>query len=523
MEELDSLDALEAMISALDVVDEDSDVITHPPPPSLSPSFTDPFDLLAQQIEDLPLEQKRKQTLVNDGNGYPSIIIDVDDSITDEGLFDLSQALEAGPQHSSVALPGGQRIDFGEYDFGQNFEELDWEGGLQDNDSLNNLDFTYDSLMSQLDSSLVDTGTDTPPPMGVPKEFFEPQQPDLTPQINGMMQDLDNSIISPSRPHTATQTGGGGFDASIGRGTPEEQQQQIKERQQQYRKDQDDEEFTDRDDDVLQYVFAQSATQEFKLPQEEFEWELYNEIITCRQDPKFYAKILYSHYRPYYQGNVLRLPGLRAMMTREGVAACEDAIRYLATVEPVKTELLRNIGLCLAAKESYEENVQLASTQYPATSQRVPKFGSVEGGECVDLCGYGGENARQMLLLSFIICDGEPARTRREFIMDPRFSVLGIAGGPHPSQFQTMGVIVMATNFSCDLGLLRQSPSFCNNVHVGLRADVKEVAKAFELLKSEEPLHDEDVIDRAAKLRRAARDLSGATGQLLDSKYDKPQ
>jgi hypothetical protein len=44
--------------------------------------------------------------------------------------------------------------------------------------------------------------------------------------------------------------------------------------------------------------------------------------------------------------------------------------------------------------------------------------------EAKDLVGYGGKNVRHMILLAFIICDGDPSRERRHIIFDPRWRMM---------------------------------------------------------------------------------------------------
>jgi hypothetical protein len=38
--------------------------------------------------------------------------------------------------------------------------------------------------------------------------------------------------------------------------------------------------------------------------------------------------------------------------------------------------------------------------------------------------GYGGKNVRHMVLLAFIICDGDQSRERRHIIFDPRWRMM---------------------------------------------------------------------------------------------------
>jgi len=269
------------------------------------------------------------------------------------------------------------------------------------------------------------------------------------------------------------------------------------------------------DDDNLDYVLYQSATCNFKLSQEEFEMELYNEIATVRKDPKFYAKLLYSTYRPYYQPDgVLRLPGMPGMRTSEGQKACDECIKFLATVEPIPADFKRNMGLCLAAREAFDELAPHGSTEHPNTVDRLSKYGTLDE-EAIDICGYGGEDARQMIVLSWLICDGDPQRTRRDMIFNPKWTLIGVAGGSHNSVYRLMGVVVFSAGFTADLELMQLCPEFAERVMSEVRPEVAELADMLAQLR--EGIDEPEEESKTHLLRKAAVALSAATQSLVDS------
>ena len=62
--------------------------------------------------------------------------------------------------------------------------------------------------------------------------------------------------------------------------------------------------------------------------------EVLKEINAARTDPSAYA----AHLAPMlklYEGKLLRRPGEVALMTQEGVAAVEEAVRFLQSATPL--------------------------------------------------------------------------------------------------------------------------------------------------------------------------------------------
>ncbi|ELR20278.1 uncharacterized protein ACA1_320420, partial [Acanthamoeba castellanii str. Neff] len=176
----------------------------------------------------------------------------------------------------------------------------------------------------------------------------------------------------------------------------------------------------DVDNFSTESVYIDSATQRYTLPQNKLELELRHEMMNLRRNPRFYAQILINEFRPFYQGTALRVPGQPGMATREGAVACDDAIRFLSSVAPMQDPIFLNFGMCLAAKEAVDECCPTGSFEYPDSVTKMMNYGYLED-EAKDLVGYGGKNVRHMILLAFIICDGDPSRERRRIIFDPRW------------------------------------------------------------------------------------------------------
>ena len=58
------------------------------------------------------------------------------------------------------------------------------------------------------------------------------------------------------------------------------------------------------------------------------------EMNLARQHPDIYARYL-EELRAHFRGDFLVLPGRTMLRTREGVAAIDEAIRFLQNVRPI--------------------------------------------------------------------------------------------------------------------------------------------------------------------------------------------
>lgn len=270
----------------------------------------------------------------------------------------------------------------------------------------------------------------------------------------------------------------------------------------------------DVDNFSTESVYIDSATQRYTLPQNKLELELRHEMMNLRRNPRFYAQILINEFRPFYQGTALRVPGQPGMATREGAVACDDAIRFLSSVAPMQDPIFLNFGMCLAAKEAVDECCPTGSFEYPDSVTKMMNYGYLED-EAKDLVGYGGKNVRHMILLAFIICDGDPSRERRRIIFDPRWRMMGVGAGEHNSPFKIMGVVNFAIAYTPLLDGMKNSPMFRNLVQVDLKEDAREMLDAIRSLQAGPVAAQPEEDDWRARLRAAALKVSQATGGMM--------
>lgn len=172
------------------------------------------------------------------------------------------------------------------------------------------------------------------------------------------------------------------------------------------------------------------------------------EINLARTSPRSYAGFL-RDFRKLFQGKLYTLPGSSTRtQTREGVAAVDEAIRYLARQKP-QPPLSWSNGLAAAAAELAKEQGRYGGTghvgrQSHGVQERIERHGTWER-EIAENIGYGPKEAR-IMVMQLIIDDGVRDRGHRRNTFGKTFSTAGVACGSHPG-FGSMCVIDFAGGF----------------------------------------------------------------------------
>lgn len=172
--------------------------------------------------------------------------------------------------------------------------------------------------------------------------------------------------------------------------------------------------------------------------------QVLSEINLARSQPSSYAGFL-REFRSRFQGKLYELPGSTTRVrTNEGVAAVDEAIRYLTRQKPLQP-LAWSDGLAAAAAELAEEQGVSGNTGHAGGPQeRLERHGKWER-QIAENIGYGTADARSMVM-QLIIDDGVKGRGHRKNIFTPAFRTAGAAWGSHP-RFRTMCVIEFAGGF----------------------------------------------------------------------------
>jgi uncharacterized protein YkwD len=177
------------------------------------------------------------------------------------------------------------------------------------------------------------------------------------------------------------------------------------------------------------------------------EQEIAREINLARTQPAEYAAFL-EKLRPFYSGREFRRPGQSALLTEEGVAALDEAVRHLRAARPAAA-LTVSGGMCAGAGLLVKDQTGSERTGHKGTDgsfceQRVERFGAWQAPIGENL-SYGTESARDRVI-TLLIDDGFASRGHRQRLLNPAFKVLGVACGGH--QLGAVCVVTLAGGFT---------------------------------------------------------------------------
>lgn len=169
------------------------------------------------------------------------------------------------------------------------------------------------------------------------------------------------------------------------------------------------------------------------------------ELNFARTNPSAYAQRLQS-YRQLYRGRIVTRPGATEdLLTKEGVAAVDEAIKFLSRQVPL-APLVADDALARAARDHVRDQGPLGMTDHIGTdgstpSDRVRRYGAWRRALAEDLA-YGPATAVDVVR-ELIIDDGVRDRGHRKAIFLPVLRVVGVACGYHAA-YGTMCAIDFA-------------------------------------------------------------------------------
>jgi uncharacterized protein YkwD len=172
------------------------------------------------------------------------------------------------------------------------------------------------------------------------------------------------------------------------------------------------------------------------------------EVNRLRQDPPAYGRWLEAQRR-FYRDNVLRLPGIMAVMTDEGAAALDEAVAVLVASKPAGPLVLSE-GLCLAAADHVADQgqgIQIGHRGSDASnpSARAGRY-SVGPAAVGEIIVYGPWDAAAAVL-RFVVDDGVPDRGHRRNLLRADYRYMGVACGPHAA-YHGMCVVDFAREYA---------------------------------------------------------------------------
>ncbi len=181
-----------------------------------------------------------------------------------------------------------------------------------------------------------------------------------------------------------------------------------------------------------------------------FERAVVQEMSDARVAPLVYAGRLKA-LRSDFEGTLWRLPGKIPLRTQEGVAALDEAIRFLETVRPAGP-LRFNAGLARAARQH---------AQYLGSHGLLSHQGADGSGPAARLDRLGhwntrvaenisaGEDDARMVVIQLLVDDGVPSRGHRKNLFNPDLHQAGAGAAPH-TEYGTVCVIDYADGFVAD-------------------------------------------------------------------------
>jgi uncharacterized protein YkwD len=190
---------------------------------------------------------------------------------------------------------------------------------------------------------------------------------------------------------------------------------------------------------------AQSAQNDFLSAPEQ---DVLKELNLARTRPGEYAAYL-ERLRPLYKGLTYEPAPGKAEETQEGWAAVEEAISFLRASKPLPP-LSASRGMCGGAGELVRDQSKSGATGHKGSDgsfceARTMKFGAWSGPIGENL-SYGQLSARDRVI-TLLIDDGFSSRGHRKRILDPAYTVAGVACGDH-STMGSMCVITIAGGFN---------------------------------------------------------------------------
>lgn len=175
-----------------------------------------------------------------------------------------------------------------------------------------------------------------------------------------------------------------------------------------------------------------------------FEAGVLAELNRFRSDPAAYADFL-RDYRPRFEGKLLIAEEGDEIdiMTREGVAAVDEAIRDLRREKPLP-ELAQSDMLARAAADHVAVQSRSGAVGH-YTSGRGPgeRMKARGGGPYVNEVITYGHHSPAGVIDQLLIDDGVPGRGHRHSLLRPTHRYAGVACGTHRVH-RTMCVILMS-------------------------------------------------------------------------------
>jgi uncharacterized protein YkwD len=169
------------------------------------------------------------------------------------------------------------------------------------------------------------------------------------------------------------------------------------------------------------------------------------EINRARSDPAAYAEDL-RRQRRYFDGNIFQPPRSEGVMTNEGVAALDDAIRFLERQEPLPpvslADPLNRSALAHALDQQRTGRIGHNGSDGSTFSERISRQGMWQGMAAENIA-YG-DNDASGVVQQLIVDDGVADRGHRSNLFSGLVKNMGAACAGH-AQYDQVCVMDFAT------------------------------------------------------------------------------
>ena len=186
---------------------------------------------------------------------------------------------------------------------------------------------------------------------------------------------------------------------------------------------------------------GERSRQEVALLREQSVLDALNRL---RTDPQAFADLMDARI-PFYQGQLLRLPGRKPLATREGVAALTEAVDALDDVKPLSalqfSPALHRAAAAHGRDIGARGVVSHEGSGGSTPSDRMKQFAGATGatGEAISF----GLDEPEDIIIELVVDDGVPSRAHRKLLLSPDFHFAAVACVPH-SYYNTVCVIDLA-------------------------------------------------------------------------------
>lgn len=174
------------------------------------------------------------------------------------------------------------------------------------------------------------------------------------------------------------------------------------------------------------------------------------EINSARANPAKYATYLEA-MKKQFQGNTWQRPGRTGLTTHEGVAAVDEAIRFLKSAKPLPA-LKLSTGMSRGANDQATDMVRNKLSGHKGSDGSLPedrctRYGRLTGSQAVgENIAYEGMTAREVVE-GYIVDDGTSNRGHRKNIFSTSYRVIGVGVG-QSGNAEPIYVVTFAEGFT---------------------------------------------------------------------------